>query len=188
MNPRRQQDVSMWWVLGVALLVLAIWSQQGAHGAASVPSTHLKSTTLTPASVPVTTASLAGRLEGLTVITRVDTKTGKLAESPNLRATLRLRNTTSDQAIRLQSGTVEYVNAQGAPIPLAKTQGTSDFTFFPDGSEGLMPGQATFQVIRVPFPAAALKAKVLKDIRLHLTYSATPYKNETATAAVTVSG
>lgn len=44
------------------------------------------------------------------------------------------------------------------------------------------------QVIRVPFPAAALKANTLRNIRLHLTYRATPYRNETVDSPVTLPG
>jgi hypothetical protein len=124
----------------------------------------------------------------LTVISRVDKKTGKLADSPDLRGTLRLRNATADQALQLLSGTVEYVGADGAQIPLAKDQGNSGFSFFPDQQSDVLPGQAMSQVIRVPFPAAALKANTLHHIRLHLTYRATPYRNETVDSPVTLPG
>jgi len=143
---------------------------------------------LQPARIPLATASLAGDLESLTVISRVDKKTGKLVDSPDLRATLKLRNATADQALRLLSGTVEYVGADGAQIPLAKDQGSSGFSFFPDQQSDVLPGQAMSQVVRVPFPAAALKANALRDIRLHLIYRATPYKNETVESPVTLPG
>jgi len=127
-------------------------------------------------------------MEGLAVTTRIDKKTGKLMESPDLRAKLELRNTTVDQALRLLSGTVEYLGVGGAQIPLTKEQGSSGFSFFPEQQDDILPGQAMSQMIRVPFPAAALKANTLRNIRLHLTYRATPYKNETVESPVTLPG
>ena len=185
---RRRQNSSMWWVVGLAILLFGIWSQQHAQSAAPLRSVQVKTTALTPDSIPVATASLAGQLSGLTVITQVDKATGHLVDTPDLQATLRLRNATADQALRLLSGTVEYMGADGAQIPLAKAQGSSAFSFFPDQQSDVLPGQAMSQVIRVPFPAAALKANTLRNIRLHLTYRATPYRTETVDSSVTLPG
>src|SRR5512136_2186220 len=117
---RLRSNSSMWWVVGLAVLFIGIWSQRFAHSAAMAPTVEVRTTALSPASIPVATASVAGHLESLTVISRVDKKTGTLVDSRDLRATLRLRNATADQALRLLSGTVEYVGADGAHIPLAK--------------------------------------------------------------------
>ena len=185
---RIRTNSSMWWVVAVAMLLFGIWSQRFAHSAALAPSVEVRTVALQPARIPVATASFAGDLESVTVISRVDKKTGKLVDSPDLRATLRLRNATADQALRLLSGTVEYMGADGAQIPLAKDQGHSGFSFFPDQQSDVLPGQAMSQVIRVPFPAAALKANTLRDIRLHVTYRATPYRNETMDSPVTLPG
>jgi hypothetical protein len=185
---RLRSNANILWVAAITILLFGIWSQRFAHSAASAPAVEVRTVALQPASIPVTTANLAGHLEGLAVTTRVDKQTGKAVDTPDLRATLRLRNATADQALRLVSGTVEYVGANGAQIPLAKDQGNSGFSFFPDQESDVLPGQSMSQVIRVPFPVAALKAKTLRDIRLHLTYRATPYKNETVEAPVTVAG
>ena len=185
---RIRSNSSMWWVVALAIILFGIWSQRFAHSAAPALAIEVRTVALQPARIPVATASFVGDLESLTVISRVDKKTGKLADSPDLRATLRLRNATADQALRLLSGTVEYMGADGAQIPLAKAQGSSAFSFFPDQQSDVLPGQAMSQVIRVPFPVTALKANTLRDIRLHLTYRATPYKNETVEGPVTVAG
>jgi len=183
MNPRRQNS-STWWAVSLAVLLFGIWSQQRAHSDTLAHSVQRKTVALRPASLPVSTAYLTGRLDGLTVVSRVDTKTGKAEEGPDLRAMLRLRNTTADQAIQLLSGTVEYVNADGAVIPLTKEQGNAGFSFYPDGRDGLLPGQEMSQAIRVPFPVAGVKADTLRDIRLHFTYRAIPYRNETVDGRV----
>ena len=187
MNPRRQ-NLGMWWAAFVALLVFGIWSQQHAHSAGLAADVQSKAVALRPSSLPVSAGGMTGRLDGLTVITQVNKTTGKPLESPDLRATLRLRNTTADQAIRLLSGTVEYVGAAGTVIPLSKDHCNSEFTFYPDQQEGLVPGQETSQVLRVPFPTAALKPNALRDIRLHFTYRATPYRSATVDGLVTFPG
>lgn len=185
---RLRSNSGMSWAIALAVLVFGIWSQHFAHSAAPGPAIDVKTVALNPTRIPVATADLRGHLEDLVVTTRVDTKTGRLIESPDLGATLRLQNTTEDQAIRLVSGAVEYVGASGAVIPLTKDQGTASFRFYPDYQDEVLPGRQAAQVIRVPFPVAALKANALRDIRLHLTYRATPYRNATAESAVTISG
>lgn len=185
---RIRSNSSAWWVVAVAILLFGVWSQRFAHSAAPAPAVEVRTVALQPASIPVATANLAGHLDGLAVTTRVDKKTGKAVDGPDLRATLRLRNATADQSLHLLSGTVEYVGADGAKIPLAKDQGSSGFSFFPDQQSDVLPGQSMSQAIRVPFPAAALKANTLRDIRLHLTYRATPYRNETVDSPVTLPG
>lgn len=187
MNQDRS-NASVWWVVALAIVLLGIWSQKFAHSAATAPVVEERTVALRPTSIPVTTPSLGGRLEGLAVTTHVEKNTGKRLDSPTLQGTLRLRNVTSDQALRLLSGTVEYVGADGANIPLAKDQGNTGFSFFAVEQSDVLPGQSTSQVIQVPFPATALRANVLRDIRLHLTYRAMPYKNETVEAPVTVPG
>ena len=185
---RIRSNSSAWWVVAIAVLLFGIWSQRFAHSAAPAPAVEVRTVALQPTSISVATPSLAGRLEGLAVNTHVDRKTGKLLDSPTLRATLHLRNATADQALRLLSGAVEYVGADGAQIPLSKDQGNSGFSFFPDEQGDVLPGQSMSQVIEVPFPAPALKANALRDVRLHLTYRAIPYKNETVEGPVTVAG
>lgn len=185
---RIRSNSSTWWVIAVAILLFAIWGQRFAQSAAPASAVEVRTVALKPDRIAVATANLAGHLEGLAVISRVDTKTGKLVDTPDLRATLKLQNATPDQALRLLSGTVEYMDADGAQILLAKEQGNSGFTFFSDAQGDVLPGQVISQVIRVPFPAAALKANALRNIRLHITYRATPYKNETVEGPVTLPG
>lgn len=173
------------WGIGLLVLVLAIWSQYHAPSAASSsPPIQVQTILLKPDSVPVKTGSLGGELEKLRVRERVEGKTGKVVGGPNLKATLQLRNTSTDQVIRPLAGKVEYVDAAGAVIALPKDQGKADFTIYMERRAGLKPGEHTSEVIDVPFPVAALKAHTLQDIRLHLTYLSTPYMTATINGPV----
>jgi len=100
-------------------------------------------------------------------------------DPPKLRATLKLKNSSENQAARLISGKIEYADAQGKLIPLAEGRGDTSFKFYSYGPDRLDPGLETSQSIEVPFPAAPLKDKTLRDIRLELSYIPTPYKEET---------
>ncbi len=185
---RFRSSNGMWWAASLALLVFGIWSQHFAHSATLADAIEAKTVALSPTHIVVSTTTLAGQLEDLAVTTRVEKTTGKLVEGPELLATLRLRNTTEDQAILLLSGVVDYLDARGAIIPLTKSQGTAEFSFFPEQQGDVLPGQDASQAVRVPFPTTALKARTLRDIRLRLTYRATPYRHETVEGAVALSG
>ena len=56
------------------------------------------------------------------------------------------------------------------------------------GSERLDPGQEASQPLDVDFPAEALKAKKLKEIRLELAYIPSPFHQETVKFSVTIGG
>ncbi|OGB95904.1 MAG: hypothetical protein A3G35_00795 [candidate division NC10 bacterium RIFCSPLOWO2_12_FULL_66_18] len=128
---------------------------------------------------------LTGELRDMTVQERVEQGTGKVVDPPKLRATLKLKNTSENQAVRPVSGTIEYVDAEGKPIRLAENRG--DVTFkFSSYQERLDPGMEVTQNIEVPFPAAALKEQKLRDIRLELAYIPTPYKEEVVSIPVSV--
>ena len=53
-------------------------------------------------------------------------------------------------------------------------------------SERLDPGQET--TVSLDFPVEALKANMLKTIRLHLAYVPSPYRQETTDLPVTIGG
>jgi hypothetical protein len=180
---RRMSSRDTLWTLAVLALILAVWGQLHAPSAASSPPpVESRTIALQPNSLPVNSGGLRGRLEDLRVTERVERKTGKIFGGLELKGTLQLTNASSDLAIRPLGGSVEYADANGAAIGLAKDQGNTDFTIFMERSTGLKPGEHTSQAIDVPFPADALEAHRLQDIRLHLTYLSTPY------AKITVDG
>jgi hypothetical protein len=171
------------WGTGLLVLVIAIWGLHQGQSQASSPSpTQVKTIVLRPDSVPVVAGGLTGEMEQLRVTERVERKTGKILGEPDLRGVLQLSNTSTNLVIRPIAGSVEYVDGGGTGIPLAKDQGTTAFTIYTERSGGLRPGEQTSQVIDVPFPADALKAHRLQDVRLHLTYLSTPY------AKITING
>jgi hypothetical protein len=148
--------------------------------------TLMKTVVLKPATIPVQVGILTGQLSNLSVVQRVNAETGEVVYAPQLRGTLQLRNGSSDQAVRLVAGHVEYLNASGAPIELAAERPDTSFAFYSYSTERLDPGAEMSHGVDVPFPATALDGKALSDIRLRVTYLPVPYHQESVEIPVTI--
>jgi hypothetical protein len=166
----------------VAVLVACGQEQEKA----AAPAVEDMTVALAPSAAPVRVAFLAGELNELQVTARVEPGTGRLVTPPVLKARLKLKNDSPDQAAQLVSGRIEYVDREGNPIPLEEHRGAAAFRFW--GPDRLDPGMETNQTIEVPFPADALEQKNLRDIRLGLTYLATPYREQAVSLPVALGG
>lgn len=173
LNRRRARI--MWCAVGALTAGLAACGQKAEQSAA--PQVEEKTFVLSPASASVKAAFLTGELQDMKVSERVEQGTGKVVDPPKLLATLKLKNTSRDETARLVAGRVEYADATGKPILLARKD--TGFKFSSYQTERLDPGMEVTQSIDVPFPAAAVTGRNLRDIRLELTYIPTPYKNVT---------
>lgn len=181
-----------WWIGGVGVgilgLVLTACSQEQGQVTASNAQPIDKTISLKPASATVRVAFLAGQLQDLRVSEEVEASTGKVVDPPLLHATLKLKNVSGDQAARLISGKLQYLGPDGEPIQLAADRRDTGFTLNTYQTDRLDPGMQTSEEIEVPFPTAALEKGTLHEIRLDLTYTPMPYKDESVTIPVSVSG
>jgi hypothetical protein len=181
----------MWKWVGVTITATAVaamtlgCSQQPSGTAAVIED---KIYTVTPASVKVKAGILAGEVTEMRVTERVEKGSGRLVSPAKLTGTLKLKNSSKDQAVRLVGGKIQYIDAQGQPIKLEETRTEPTIKFATYGAERLDPGQDATQSVDVDFPAEALKVKKLKEIRLELTYIPSPYKEETVNFTVSISG
>ena len=143
--------------------------------------------TVTPASVTVKAGIVTGEVTEMKVTERIEKGSGRLVSPAKLTGTLKVKNSSKDQAVRLIGGKIQYIDAQGQPIKLegARTEPAIKFTTY-GSSERLDPGQEATQSMDVEFPAEALKAKKLKEIRLELAYIPSPYKEETVNFTVSI--
>ena len=177
------------WILGLGTALAAALAAFGQKADQSAtPQVNEKTFSLTPASADVKASFLTGKLQDLKVTDRVEQGSGKVVDPPRLHATLKLKNTSTDQTARLISGKIEYMDADGKPISLAEARRDTSFTLPSYQSDRLDPGKDVSQDIEVPFPSAALKEKKLRDIRLELTYIPMPYKEETVQMHVSLGG
>jgi uncharacterized membrane protein YeaQ/YmgE (transglycosylase-associated protein family) len=179
----------MWrWGFGAALGAAVIWMmlapapQQPAAIAAMIDD---KTYVVTPAAIKVTAGIVTGEVTDLKVTERIEQGSGRVATAAKLTARLVLKNTSANQTVRLVSGKFQYLDAGGQVINLedARTEPTLKFG---NSTERLDPGQETTESVDVEFPAEALKAKKLAQIRLDLAYVPSPYREETLNFAVTI--
>jgi hypothetical protein len=122
------------------------------------------------------------------VTERVEQGSGRVVSPAKLTANLLLKNSSGNQTVRLVAGKIQYIDADGKPIKVEDMRIEPALRFGTTGSEQLDPGQETIQSLDVDFPAEALKAKRLKEIRLELAYIPSPYHAETVNFVVSISG
>ena len=143
---------------------------------------------VTPASVTVNAGIITGAVTQMKVAERVETGSNVVISPAKLTGTLKLTNTSADQTVRLVAGKILFIDAQGQPMRLEDGRTEPALRFSAYGGERLDPGQEATQSLDVDFPAEALKAKALKEIRLELAYIPSPYREETVNFAVSIGG
>ena len=181
----------MWNWVGVMMVTTAVaamtlgCSQQPSGTAAVIED---KTYTVTPASVKVKAGIVTGDVTEMKVTERVEKGSDRIVSPAKLTGKLVLKNSSTDQAVRLVGGKILYIDAQGQPIKLAEAQTEPTIRFATYGAETLDPGKDATQSMDVDFPAEALKAKKLKEIRLELVYIPSPYKEEAVSFTVSIGG
>jgi len=181
----------MWKWVGVLMMTMVVWMTLGCTQQPSGPAVVIedKVYTVTPAEVKVKAGIVTGEVTEMKVTERVEKGSGTIVAPAKLTGTLKLKNVSKDQAIRLVGGKILYIDAKGQPITIEATRTEPAIKFTTYGAaERLDPGQDATQKLDVDFPAEALKAKKLKEIRLELVYIPSPYKEESVNFTVAIGG
>jgi hypothetical protein len=144
--------------------------------------------TVTPASVQVKAGIVTGEVTEMKVTERIEKGSDRVVAPAKLTGTLKLKNSSKDQAVRLITGKLLYIDAQGQPIKVGEGRTEPLLKLATYGAETLDPGQEATNSVSVDFPADALKAKKLKEIRLELAYIPTSYKTESINFTVVIGG
>ena len=146
--------------------------------------------TVTPAEVQVKAGIVGGTLTQMKVTERVEQGSGRIESAAKLSGNLKLVNNSADQSVRLLAGRILYIDDKDQPIKLedARTEPTLKFQSTHNAAERLDPGQEAAQPVEVEFPAAALREKKLKEIRIELAYIPSSYKVQTAAFPVSIGG
>jgi len=144
--------------------------------------------TVTPESIPVAAGIVVGELTELKVTERVEQGSERVETPAKLSGSLKLRNTSNDQTVRLVAARIRYIDKDGQPIALEEARTEPIIQFSTAKSDRLDPGQESTDAVHVDFPAEALKQDMLKDIRLEITYLPSAFKQETVNLAVSIGG
>ena len=171
-------------ILAAAVSVMVLGCSQGPSATAAMIED--KTYTVTPASVTVKAGIVTGEVTEMKVTERVEKGSGRVVAPAKLTGTLKLKNTSANQTVRLVAGKILYIDAQGQPIKLEESRTEPTIKFATYGKEQLDPGQDATQSLDVEFPAEALKAKKLKEIRLELAYIPSPFREETVNFVVSI--
>jgi len=167
-------------ILAAGVAMILGCSQQPSGTAAMIED---KTYTVTPA---VKAGIVTGEVTEMKVTERVEKGSDRVVSPAKLTGTLKLKNTSANQTVRLVAGKILYIDAQGQPIKLEESRTEPVVKFATYGSERLDPGQDATQSLDVEFPAEALKAKKLKEIRLELAYIPSPYREESINFTVSI--
>jgi hypothetical protein len=167
----------------VAAALLACTPQTPVTSSSSIVN---KEYAVTPAAMTVKTGIVTAELTEMKVTERVEKDTGRIDTPAKLTAKLKLANSSSDQTVRLISGKMVYIDTQGNPIKLEEARTEPAIRFTSGSGSQLDPAQDVSQTIEVDFPAEALKAQKLKEIRLDVVYAPTAYRQETANIGVSI--
>jgi len=143
---------------------------------------------VTPDKVKVTAGIVGGEVTELKVMERVEQGSGRVDSAAKLSGKLKLTNSSTDQTVRLLGGKIIYIDDQGQVLKMeeARTEPALKFANMSNSVDRLDPGQDLTQAIDVDFPAAALKASKLKEIRIELAYIPSAYKLQTANFSVSI--
>src|SRR5256886_6798293 len=167
-RPIEKKDAFWRWGLGAGLVALVAWMtlgpvQQPAAVAAPIEE---RTYAVTPASVKVKAGIVMGEVTEMKVAERVEKGSDRIVTAAKLTGTLRLKNTSANQTVRLLEGKLRYIDTLGQPIKLedARSEPILKLTSY-GGSERLDPGQEAIQSLDVECPAGALKATRLKESR-----------------------
>jgi hypothetical protein len=188
----KYKETAMWIRLGgmlvtTVLVAMTVGCTQKEQVSAAVIED--KVFTVTPVSVQVKAGILTGEMAEMKVTERIEKGSGRIDSPPKLTGTLKLKNNSTDQSVRSIEGKIQYIGADEKVIKLEETRNNlaikSDS--YGSSSERLDPGQEAMKSVNVDFPAEALEAKKLKDIRLELIYLPSAYKDETVNLAVSIS-
>lgn len=177
------------WGLGAALAAVVVWmtfvpSVQPAATAASVVED--KTYAVTPTAMNIKAGIVTGEVTHMKITERVEQGSGRVVSPAKLTANLVLKNSSANQTVRLVDGKMQYIDAAGQPIKLEDMRSEPTLKFATYGSDRLDPGQEALQSLDVDFPAEALKAGTLKEIRLELAYIPSPYHQETVNFVVSI--
>jgi hypothetical protein len=175
--------------LGAASAMLAACTPQAPTAMAAVND---KVYTVTPSAMQVKAGIVTGDVTDMKVTERVEDGTGRVATPAKLTGKLSLKNTSSDQTMRLIGGKISYIDMQGKPIAMEDNRTAPSVqvasTGYSSSSDRLDPGQSSSHMLDAEFPVAALKAKNLKEVRLELAFIPSQFREETLNFTVSIGG
>ena len=172
-----------------AVLVLGAGCTQKPTSAALVVKDKLYA--VTPGVLKVRSALVSGEFSDMKVTERVEEISGKVTTPAMLSGKLLLKNMSADQSVQLIGTKFVFVDMQGKAIPFEAGRLATAMKMsgqYGAGERRLEPGQESSQSVETEFPADALNAKRLREIRIDVSYLPSPYREDALSFPVTIGG
>jgi len=138
---RGDEKADMWWRwgLGAAVVATVAWMTLGPvpQPAATAAVIEDKTYTVTPAAMTLKAGIVTGEVTELKVMERVEKGSDRVVTPAKLTATLKLKNTSADQTVRLVAGKILYIDVHGQPIALENARTEPALKFSTYGNERL---------------------------------------------------
>ena len=159
-------------VMAVSAAVAAMMFGCSPQPSATVAVVKDKIYSVTPDAMKVRSGIVTGELTEMKVTEGIEEGSGRVASPAKL------------------SGKLLYIDMQGKPIKLEenRTEPMLRIASSYGSQERLDPGQDSTQSLDADFPAAALGAKKLKEIRLELSYIPSSFREEALNFNVSIGG
>src|SRR6266852_9114397 len=109
-------------VMAVSAAVAAMMFGCSPQPSATVAMVKDKIYSVTPAAMKVKSGIVTGELTEMKVTERVEEGSGRIASPAKLSGKLVLKNTSSDQTVRLIAGKISYIDSQGRAIKLEENR------------------------------------------------------------------
>jgi hypothetical protein len=160
-----------------SLLILSAAAAAMAQGcspqSAAAPTIDDRLYAVQPDTVQAQGGTIAGEFVRMKITQRIEQGSGRVVAPARLSGRLFLQNTSANQTIHVDRAWIGYFDTDGRPIPLAHDRTEPGITFgSPSGAlRRLEPGQNATELLDAEFPAVALTAGTLKEIRVRLELS-----------------
>jgi hypothetical protein len=144
---------------------------------------------VTPDVLKVRSALVSGEFSDMKVTERVEEISGKVTTPAMLSGKLLLKNMSADQSVQLVGTKFVFVDMQGKAIPFEAGRLATSMKMsgqYGAGERRLEPGQESSQAVETEFPAEALNAKRLREIRIDVAYLPSPYRQDALSFPVTI--
>ncbi len=141
---------------------------------AEAPKQELITKDLAPAKVEAKGQNFLLQLSDLKVAMNVDTASKEIVETPNLRGSYKITN-TSKEILDIQGVTFEYLDEGGKPIAFKSGEKIARASLF---LKAIKPEESTEGSLDVTMPRSAVKENALAKLEVNVVYVPSPLKRE----------
>jgi len=140
---------------------------------------------VTPASVKVRAGIVTGEVIEMKVAERIEKGSDRIVTAAKLTGTLRMKNTSANQTVRLLEGKLRYIDAQGQAIS-SRTRGPNRLSSSPVRHRAARSRAGGDPVAGRGIPRRSPEGEEAEGDPFEFSYIPSPYREETVNFAVSI--